>query len=63
MCIRDRTPLLPTDTIYLPIEGGNHAYFGDYGEQSGDNLATISREAQQQITVDAIVQFLNSIER
>lgn len=39
------------------IEGGNHAYFGNYGPQNGDGKATISREKQQQITVKQIIQF------
>ncbi len=34
-------PLLPGDTQWVPIEGGNHAQFGDYGVQSGDGSATI----------------------
>jgi hypothetical protein len=28
----------------VSIEGGNHAQFGWYGPQEGDNPATISRE-------------------
>ena len=33
-------------TVYYTIEGGNHAQFGSYGTQSGDGIATITREAQ-----------------
>jgi dienelactone hydrolase len=40
-------PLLPADTTWAAIEGGNHAQFGWYGDQPGDNTATISREEQQ----------------
>jgi pimeloyl-ACP methyl ester carboxylesterase len=40
-------PLLPADTTWAAIEGGNHAQFGWYGDQPGDNPATISREEQQ----------------
>jgi dienelactone hydrolase len=40
-------PLLPEDTTWAAIEGGNHAQFGWYGDQPGDNPATISREEQQ----------------
>ncbi|HSN73905.1 MAG TPA: alpha/beta hydrolase, partial [Anaerolineae bacterium] len=29
-------PLLPAATVWAPIEGGNHAQFGWYGEQPGD---------------------------
>ena len=39
------------------IEGGNHAYFGNYGEQNGDNKATISRSSQQEITINEILKF------
>ena len=47
--------LLPADTTWTPIEGGNHAQFGWYGDQPGDNPATISREAQQAQTIDAML--------
>lgn len=43
--------LLPADTRLVPITGGIHAYFGDYGPQSGDGDPTIARaDAQAQIT-------------
>jgi len=35
---------LPASTAYIEVEGANHAYFGDYGAQSGDGEATVSRE-------------------
>ncbi len=41
------------------IEGGNHAYFGDYGKQSGDGEATISNDEQQNIVVEYVLSFLN----
>ncbi len=42
----------------LVIEGGNHAQFGNYGKQKGDHDASISREEQQDIAVEAINDFL-----
>ena len=42
----------------VAIDGGNHAQFGHYGKQKGDPDATISRDQQQKITVEAIDQFL-----
>jgi len=42
-----------------PILGGNHAYFGDYGEQAGDGKATISRLDQQALTVQYILEFIH----
>jgi pimeloyl-ACP methyl ester carboxylesterase len=56
-------PLLPPDTHWVAIEGGNHAQFGWYGPQPGDNPATISREAQQEQFVEATLALLQSIER
>lgn len=55
-------PLLPADAEFLVIEGGNHAQFGWYGPQSGDNAATIPHEAQQAQTVDATVRLLERLE-
>ena len=40
------------------IEGGNHAQFGDYGEQKGDAPATISRTEQQTIAIDETIKFI-----
>ncbi len=44
----------------VKIEGGNHAQFGNYGKQKGDPDATITAEEQQNITVDAICDFINA---
>lgn len=52
---------LPETTRYVPIEGGNHAQFGWYGAQVGDNVATISVVEQQRLTVDAVVALLDLI--
>lgn len=53
--------LLPPSATFLPIEGGNHAYFGWYGEQLGDNPATITRQQQHDIAVAAITGLLASL--
>ena len=54
-------PLLPADTTWVSIEGGNHAQFGWYGDQPGDNPATISREEQQAQVLEAMRAFLESM--
>ena len=46
-----------SDNVVI-IQGGNHAQFGDYGEQKGDPKALISREEQQDIAVQAILSFI-----
>ncbi len=50
--------LLPADTRYVSIEGGNHAQMGWYGPQGGDGTATISREDQQAQVVAATLALL-----
>ncbi len=51
--------LMPPDTFYYEILGGNHAQFGYYGPQDGDGIATISLYEQQDQTLNRVVQFLN----
>ena len=46
-----------TENVHV-IEGGNHAYFGNYGEQAGDSVGEISREEQQRETVAVIFAFV-----
>lgn len=46
---------LPKDFKEEVIVGGNHAYFGMYGNQEGDGEATIANEVQLQITTEIIV--------
>ena len=57
----EKRPLLPSETEFVVIQGGNHSQFGDYGFQSGDNEASISRVDQQRQVVDATVGFLESL--
>ena len=59
--IDDSLKLLPPSTSRVEIAGGNHAQFGWYGDQAGDNAATITREAQQNLTVNATVQLLEKL--
>lgn len=45
-------------TAYRIIEGGNHAQFGSYGAQDGDNEPTISEEEQHRQITEAFLTFL-----
>ncbi len=58
---KETSALLPSSTKYVVIDGGNHAQFGDYGAQPGDNAATISRADQQTQIVNAVVEFLKEL--
>ena len=48
----------PASFRELSIDGGCHAYFGDYGAQKGDGTPTISRELQIGMTASAIAALL-----
>jgi len=50
---------LPADTEFYIIEGGNHAQFGDYGFQKGDNIADISLEEQLTLITNKMLEFLD----
>lgn len=52
---------LPADTEFVALEGGNHAQFGWYGPQAGDNDATITRAEQTEQIVNAVLQVLQAI--
>ena len=60
--VKANATYLPDDTNWVLIEGGNHGQFGYYGAQLGDNSATISREQQQKLTVEAVLTALNSVQ-
>ena len=47
---------LPESVETYVIEGGNHAQFGNYGEQKGDGKAAISAGEQQRQTVELIIE-------
>jgi len=55
--------LMPANTKYVVIEGGNHAQFGSYGFQPGDNAATISAKKQWSQITAATVEFLKGLEK
>jgi len=59
--IEDSLKLLPVSTSRIEIDGGNHAQFGWYGDQGGDNAATITREDQQDQIFNATLKLLEAI--
>ncbi|MFM8322600.1 MAG: alpha/beta hydrolase [Chloroflexota bacterium] len=46
-------PLLPKDTLWVPVSGGNHGNFGWYGDQPGDNQAALGRAEQMALVVQS----------
>jgi pimeloyl-ACP methyl ester carboxylesterase len=55
--------LLPKDTQWVEIKGGNHSQFGYYGHQLLDGKATISRETQQTAARLALLEALTKVAR
>ena len=55
---KERKANLPGDTLYVDIEGGNHAGFGAYGPQDDDGRATLSPEEQWQWTVEVLLDWV-----
>lgn len=54
-------PLLPADTQWVVIEGGNHAGFGSYGDQPGDNPAAITADEQASQAAKLTADFLGGL--
>ena len=55
----ERKYLMPDDTVFIAIEGANHAQFGDYGPQKGDVIAKISQTEQHKRVVEIMLDFIN----
>jgi dienelactone hydrolase len=54
----ERRALLPDDTAYLEIGGGNHAGFGAYGPQRGDGEASLPALLQWDQTAAALAAWV-----
>ncbi|RAS72010.1 alpha/beta fold hydrolase [Priestia endophytica] len=53
--------LLSKDAVVHEIKGGNHAQFGLYGKQKGDNKATITPKQQQDEMVRVTKEWLQKV--
>jgi len=56
--IQENRHLLPQETTWVEIKGGNHAQFAHYGRQLFDGAATISRQDQQDQTREVLLASL-----
>ncbi len=59
--IGDSLNFLPPSTVRIEIAGGNHAQLGWYGDQLGDNPATITREQQQTQILNATLTLFETV--
>jgi pimeloyl-ACP methyl ester carboxylesterase len=53
---------LPGTTEFVAIDGGIHAFFGDYGDQAGDGTPTISRQDAQRQIVTATLRQMDRVD-
>ncbi|PHE76806.1 alpha/beta hydrolase [Bacillus wiedmannii] len=56
--IGNNKKLMSKNTTMHMIKGGNHAHFGMYGEQKGDNASLITPKAQRDETVKVMEEWL-----
>ena len=54
-------PLLPSDTRFVQVPGGTHAFFGDYGPQHGDGEPGTDRGSAARRIVDTTVRFVQNL--
>jgi hypothetical protein len=59
--IGEHKHLLPGNTIYIRIEGGDHHQFGSYEIKPEDLLATTSRVSQQEQIIQATLGLLATV--
>ncbi len=59
--VMERQHLLPADTHYIRIEGGDHHQFGSYKINPEDHLATTSRASQQEQITHSTLELLREI--
>ena len=54
-------PLMGKNLTEVTIIGGNHAQVGNYGNQTGDGVAQISSQQQQDLSIEAMTSFIENI--
>ncbi len=59
--VQERASLLPKDTVYVEIEGGDHHQFGTYLIDPEDHLALTSQQDQQEQIIQATLNMLTEI--
>jgi pimeloyl-ACP methyl ester carboxylesterase len=55
----EKKHLLPSDTLFIGIEGANHTQFGDYGPQKGEVVASMSLADQHEQVAEIMLDFIN----
>jgi len=61
--VAERKHLLPENTLYIRIEGGDHHQFGSYEINVEDHLATTSRVSQHEQIIQATLELLHMVSK
>jgi pimeloyl-ACP methyl ester carboxylesterase len=61
--VAERQHLLPADTRYVRIEGGDHHQFGSYAIDPSDHRATVDRISQQDQIVRQTLELLETVSK
>jgi pimeloyl-ACP methyl ester carboxylesterase len=61
--VAERRHLLPADTRYVRIEGGDHHQFGSYQVDPRDHRATIDRASQQDQILQPTLDLLETVSK
>ncbi|WP_432353653.1 alpha/beta hydrolase [Sporosarcina sp. A2] len=59
--VKGAKSILPSDTKFIEIKGGNHGGFGKYGHQKGDGESSLQGDQQIQDTVRYVIDFLGEL--
>lgn len=59
--VKEAKNVMPSDSEFIEIKGGNHGGFGDYGHQKGDGKSSITNKQQIMDTSKDIVKLLDSV--
>jgi len=59
--LKENSNRLPASSVIIEIKGGNHGQMGWYGDQPGDNPATIPRSEQQKQIIEATWSFIQTL--
>jgi hypothetical protein len=61
--VGERKHLLPEDTRYVSIDGGDHHQFGSYEINPDEHLATTSRASQHEQIIQTTLDLLNMVSK
>lgn len=61
--VKEAKNLMPSDSEFIEIQGGNHGGFGDYGHQKGDGESSITNTEQMMDASKYIIKLLDSLNK